>query len=447
MAGGFFSTTATFMQNRPSHSPATPAQPFGWQLALIRPPARELRELVADGPPRAAALPDDLIDHVVSHDGRTGHNSRFRKANPMTATGTFGRKSAALLKNAGPSTTGLGGALARGGATPMAHCCHLDFSPSGKHVVATFSNGYAELLFFPRLHRVCVLNPPGDHGGCAILSGGCWRSFFVRHPGRTSRASAGKTAAGQDDSLAKDLYVLSQASASEFVLYEVYPIGQNYAKTTVATFEVTRQNSGTSDGHGGDVLRDSIGAAGLAAAKLQHSPVVTDATVHPSQLFLLVTALLPGLDQPQLLVFDLWGEQGGNAGGARVERNLLFQTALFSSNLISSLAPLRPSLATDPTGSFVYVASTPAWVGNFDQAARDLGRAPIRSTVTDSVVVEKENVDANGFFCAELDPASEFGAKNPLPPNPRKTLQNYADHKHVCYLQVVWDSFRSRMAC
>ncbi|CAD7958092.1 unnamed protein product [Amoebophrya sp. A25] len=296
-----------------------------------------------------------------------------------------------------------------GGSIP--YCCDLHFvgNERGDCVVATYTNGFSEMLTYPELRQALILQNPVGLPASSSTSSKC-RTRFVRHPERSRR---------QYDS---NLYILSQALPGELDLFEVYRLGTGYAKTTLRTFEPRGSGKmgaaiGVDYDPGGAfgatsmrslsaVLRDqssgnprlqklrSTTSAAMSAAS------ITDFVVHPSKLYVVLTAVIPGEEQPQLSIFDLWN------GGLR------HQMPLFASVLITSLAPLRPSVACDPSGTFLFAASTPAWVGAFEQAAKDLNDAPVASLVTDSCVMSNTG-GQNGY---QGNASSNSGGAGRLPP-------------------------------
>ena len=138
------------------------------------------------------------------------------------------------------------------------------------------------------------------------------------------------------------------------------------------------RNAGASGA--GSRLPTAFGSSASATA-MYHAmtPSITDFCVHPSKLYLLLTAVLPGKDSPQLYVWDIFQGQ------------LLTQTSLFGSALITSLAPLRPSISCDISGGYVFCTSTPAWVGAYDELNRDPSKNPAAAQVTDSVITSTAN--------------------------------------------------------
>lgn len=262
-------------------------------------------------------------------------------------------------------------------AAAIPTCCHIDFSAGSEFVITTYSNGFSEMLYYPRLHRSAVIQPVLDRSYCSSSSSASspstasYKNFFVAHPnrGKTNRDS---------------LQVVSQASTSELVFFELYRMGSrgdSWAKTTISNFVIGSSSdsegivNGNSNGRRrsnsngnnnnlnlGDDLLWSPGKLHQESRMCLESSraCITDFLIHPSKLYLLVTATIQGLDHPKLYVYDLWGNYSSSSG-----TRILWQTTLFSSSLISSLAPLRPKMCFDATGSFLFCASTPAWVGSF----------------------------------------------------------------------------------
>ena len=46
------------------------------------------------------------------------------------------------------------------GSDQPTYCCHIHFERLSDQVLTTYSNGFAEVLSFPKLHRTLVLQQP-----------------------------------------------------------------------------------------------------------------------------------------------------------------------------------------------------------------------------------------------------------------------------------------------
>lgn len=210
-------------------------------------------------------------------------------------------------------------------------CCHVTFSQCGKFASVCFANGFAEVVHFPALTRTLIVQnldgpcpgaqqlPLDYHLGAAL----CAKSAFIWHPSEEQRAYD------------RNQYLLSHTlDPRELVLYELYMLGGAYAKSSIQSF----------------LLPQHLGLMAVGASS-GHRETITDFCVHPSQSFLVVGAVLPALQsRSMILVYDLW------AG------NQLKTCPVFDSLLVTPLAPLRPSLSIDATGSFIACASTPMLV-------------------------------------------------------------------------------------
>ncbi|CAD7935889.1 unnamed protein product [Amoebophrya sp. A120] len=384
---------------------------FSWRLALVRPPPPELREWqigsksmqmnVSNAGVAIKAMDEDADDLEVDPS---------RDAAVHAAVGSVAAAAPPTLsrgRDAGGSNGVITGTSAASSSTSLPYCCDLQFLPldppseyyaqangiaqmnpataaaSGgqqgaqSYVLATYTNGFSELLSYPELRQQLVLqNPPPASSPSAAGGGGKSSSStkcsakFVRHPDYEKRVYD------------QNLYILAQSAANnnELILFEVYRLGSGFAKSTLKTFEVTATVPATQTmsaggfGSGAQSTRGRAGSAGAAlAATRSDTPCITDFSVHPSKLFVVITAVIPQEDSPQLSIYDLWSGEKRH------------QMPLFASVLITSLAPLRPSICCDPSGAFVFAASTPAWVGSFEQAARDLAEVPTSTAlVTDS---------------------------------------------------------------
>mmetsp|Transcript_9872 Transcript_9872/g.24403 ORF Transcript_9872/g.24403 Transcript_9872/m.24403 type:complete len:1281 (-) Transcript_9872:278-4120(-) len=368
-----------------SSSSSSSSEKFGWRVRLIRPPGQELREWTQ-------VPAQDQLRGVVG-----GRRSKFGDVLDDSATGAAEDG----LEVIAPPVVAAGAAAFASAAAPsaatskqMPHCTDLHFLPEGTYkgqsfVLATYSNGFSEMLTYPELQSSLVLHNPDRFRATGSSGAGLGQttkggSRFVGHPDKAKRR--------YDQA---SLYVLCQTGLAELVLFEVYKLGVGFAKTTYRTFEVggalDKQLYKTAgERHEADLLGQFSAGAEQAVAgrrgrgEMSNQASITDFVIHPSKLFLVVTAIVPDADAPQLSAFDLWN------GGLR------HKMPLFASVLISSLAPLRPAVTCDASGAFLFAASTPAWVGSFEQAAQDLRDVPT-NTVTDSCQLGRFGAVGAGF--------------------------------------------------
>lgn len=207
-------------------------------------------------------------------------------------------------------------------------CCHLTISSCGSFIAASFADGAADLLEFPTLNPLLQLQhgePSGPRDNEKVQ-----KAFFVWRPTATQRAYD------------QNLYVVSRLrNPWEAVLHEVYPLGDSFAKAPTAQF----------------ALAPVCQAAG---------GVFTDLCAHPSQLYLVASAVLPSSDvRSIILVFDLWSGE------------LLKSCPVFNSLLVAPLLPLHPSICLDCSGSYIFCASTPGPLGPIDlHVGHDAGAVP-----------------------------------------------------------------------
>eukprot|EP00435_Cladocopium_sp_Y103_P050066 s691_g15.t1 len=209
------------------------------------------------------------------------------------------------------------------GEVKQVFCCHLDVSPCGNFVLASFSDGAVDMLDFPMLSRLTQLQYAQP---CPVAK---QKGIFVWRATVTQRAYD------------TNLYVISRAAHPwEVVLHEVYPLGNSFVKAVKLEF----------------ALAKVCQAAG---------GFLTDFCVHPSQLYLVAAAVLPSSDARSiLLVYDLWSGE------------LLKSCEIFTSLLVAPRVPLRPSLCMDCSGSYIFCASTPAPMGPLDLQF-DRGSPPV----------------------------------------------------------------------
>lgn len=208
---------------------------------------------------------------------------------------------------------------------PKAVCCDLTFSRCLKLVVASYTNGFSELLQYPELQREMVVQHPCMAPVAVELCRA--KACFVWKPIEEDRAYD------------QNHYLLSHSSEpQELVLFEVYKIGANRAKTCRHTYRLpVHPHYGAREANGRPALH-------TAAA-------ITDFQVHPSQCFVVVAAALATAEHSaRAYVFDLWDGQ------------MLSCTTLFSSPLIASNA-LRPRICLDSVGAFIFCSSTPTVIG------------------------------------------------------------------------------------
>jgi len=230
-------------------------------------------------------------------------------------------------------------------------CCHVSFSRCGRFAAASFCDGYAEMLHYPSLEQALVLSPSGsfDH------SASCRHSNASIHhrsllQGRSSGVDAVHAEAVfaahplDDKKYDQNIYIVCHTLEPQvLVLFEVYPFGgdwngNRYAKSTRAEFRLPGETT-----H-------------LAASDTPAQGMVSDFAVHPSNLYLVVSMTWPSLQRrPVILIFDLW------AG------DLLAQSPIFTSLLITPATPLQPQFSIDASGTFMYVASSPLVVGSMDE--------------------------------------------------------------------------------
>lgn len=200
-----------------------------------------------------------------------------------------------------------------GEAKPVS-CCHLDVSPCGNFVLASFSDGGVDMLDFPMLSRLARLqySQPG-------LPEVRQKSVFAWRATVTQRAYD------------TNVYAVSRARHPwEAVLHEVYPLGDSFVKAEKAQF----------------ALAKVCQAAG---------GFFTDFCIHPSQLYFVAAAVLPSSDARSiLLVYDLWSG------------DLLNSCEVFTSLLVAPRVPMHPTISMDCSGSYVFCASTPAPMGPLD---------------------------------------------------------------------------------
>ena len=192
-------------------------------------------------------------------------------------------------------------------------CCHLDVSPCGNFVLASFSDGAVEMLDFPMLQRLTQLQ------------------YSQPQPVAKQKAIFVWRATASQRAYDTNVYVISRHEHPwEAVLHEVYPLGNSFVKAVKSEF----------------ALAKVCQAAG---------GFFTDFCVHPSQLYLVAAAVLPSSDARSiLLVYDLWcGE-------------LLKSCEIFTSLLVAPKLPLHPTLCMDCSGSYIFCASTPAAMGPVD---------------------------------------------------------------------------------
>jgi len=236
------------------------------------------------------------------------------------------------------------------GVTPSSQpiqpsCCHISFSRCGRFVAASFSDGYAEMLHYPSLEQALVLSS----GDPLDVSGTFRRSADVsavhQAVDKSSYAKAIFAAHPLDEQkYDQNIYIISHTlEAQALVLFEVYPFGgdwsgSRYAKNSRAEFRLPVENS----------------QSGLVASG---QGVISDFAVHPSNLYLVVAASWPSLQRrPVILVFDLWSG------------DLLAQSPIFTSLLITPATPLQPTFCIDASGTYMFCASTPLVVGSMDDA-------------------------------------------------------------------------------
>eukprot|EP00930_Biecheleria_cincta_P042907 TRINITY_DN29521_c0_g1_i1.p1 TRINITY_DN29521_c0_g1~~TRINITY_DN29521_c0_g1_i1.p1 ORF type:complete len:1126 (-),score=205.89 TRINITY_DN29521_c0_g1_i1:76-3453(-) len=214
-------------------------------------------------------------------------------------------------------------------------CCHLDFSRCGYFVLSTFSSAAVEMLQFPLLTRAVMLQsavPLASRTPGSSVE--VQKAFFVWQPTLVQR------------NYDKNLYAVSHAETSQdVVLYEIYPLGEMYAKASKAVFQLP-------------VVCKAAGGT------------ITDFSAHPSQMYLVVTAALPAADTRSIvLVYDLWSGE------------LLKSCAIFTSLLVAPLLPLRPMLCIDASGAYLFCASTPTVVAPMDvqlAIAKGLGSSTLK---------------------------------------------------------------------
>lgn len=202
---------------------------------------------------------------------------------------------------------------------PAGACSHLAFSRCGNFVLVSHTNGAAEMLRWPLLTSALILQGHQDSRGAGPVSNAQPKAQFVWRP------------TSSDREYDRNLYVAHQShSPWEVLMHEVYILGESYAKQPRAMY--------------------SLPAVCQAAGGS-----ITDFCAHPSQLYLLMAAVLPSAaTQSIVLVFDLWTGE------------LLKSCAVFTSLLISPTLPLRPSLTCDASGSFLICSSSPTKVGPLD---------------------------------------------------------------------------------
>eukprot|EP00929_Paragymnodinium_shiwhaense_P083841 TRINITY_DN44799_c0_g1_i1.p1 TRINITY_DN44799_c0_g1~~TRINITY_DN44799_c0_g1_i1.p1 ORF type:complete len:1207 (-),score=186.82 TRINITY_DN44799_c0_g1_i1:145-3765(-) len=248
------------------------AEQSGRGVYRLTPPA------AAAGPPEQAGLPRPFDWRLV----------RIRPSAAAYPQGS--------LQASGTSTNG---ALARP-TGPV--CCHTHFSLCGRFVLAAFSNGYTELLHFPVMERALVI----EQAGKDLTLGAAGKAFFVWHPSVEKR------------SYDRNMYVASLGSAGrELVLYEIYILGNSYAKASHRQFE------------------------------LPADCCVTDFCIHPSRLYLIASVVVvSSTPRARLFVYDLW--QG----------KMLRQCPIFESLLFTPVGPLRPEVTCDATGAQLYLMSS-----------------------------------------------------------------------------------------
>ncbi|CAE8696052.1 unnamed protein product, partial [Polarella glacialis] len=244
--------------------------------------------------------------------------------------------------------------LGQGGfSDPDVSCSFLAFSRSGQFALASFTSGAAEMLQFPILDRVLLLQSAQQPVSRNPSSTGAevHKSFFVWQPTQAQRAYD------------RNLYlVCHRASPREVILYEIYPMGDTFAKGSKAVFE-------------------------LPAICQAAGGLITDFCAHPSQLYLVAAAVLPAAATRSIaLVFDLWNGQ------------LLKSCALFDSLLVAPLLPLRPSLCVDSSGAYLFCASTPSTVGPLDQQLLGYG-APTWDANSEARASETASVVCIVDFC------------------------------------------------
>eukprot|EP00397_Hematodinium_sp_SG-2012_P008634 GEMP01008699.1.p1 GENE.GEMP01008699.1~~GEMP01008699.1.p1 ORF type:complete len:939 (+),score=244.16 GEMP01008699.1:55-2871(+) len=187
----------------------------------------------------------------------------------------------------------------------VATLCHCAFWRNC--CLLSFSTGYVELVTFPELTRLAVVQRP-------FASRWHGRSWFVCHPLESKRIYD------------TNIYVLCPTDR-EVVLYEFFTIGTVFAKSVVTTFVMS--DDGTYGSNAWDLA---------------------DCLVHPSQQFLVCLGRCAARAKPQLFVFDIW------------QHTFLARMELFASPLTETRAPL---IAMDRAGMHVF-ASFSAALGIWD---------------------------------------------------------------------------------